>query len=51
MNGFALILSDGLILGTALWGQFWRMSAIRSREVIEFMVAEEVLAQEETPDE
>lgn len=42
----SLILSDLLILGTALWGQYWKSKADRLTDVIEFMVAEEIVEEE-----
>lgn len=50
MNGIALILSDGLIMATALWGQYWRDKAHRLQDAIEYML-EEQAEQEETPAE
>lgn len=46
MNGFSLILSDVLILATALWGQYWRDKAHHLADAIEFMVAEEMVEEE-----
>lgn len=35
------IVSDVLILSTALWGQYWRSRAKRLEDAIQFMVEEE----------
>lgn len=36
------VITDLLILTTALWGQYWRTRAKRFEEVIQYMVEEEI---------
>lgn len=47
MNGASLVFTDILILATALWGQYWRDKAHRLADAIEFMVAEEIVEEED----
>ena len=47
MNGLSLLLSDALIMGTALWGQKWKARAERLQDAIQFMVEEEIDESEE----
>lgn len=39
------IVSDILILATALWGQYWRDRAVRLQDAIQFMVEDEIDAE------
>lgn len=42
MVNWVFLLTDLLILLTAVWGQYWRDRAKRLEDVITFMVEEEV---------